>query len=386
MLGILKKYNEIFLTGMYCICILPFLSIADLHNQLGIIYPAWLVIAMFFFGCRLLYKISKQDCTLDKFHWAFLIYQIVVCATSIYNKTFSWGMLVVSISTSMLILLMQYDAKKILEGLVVSIIALSLVNFGSVCLNFTKKEVFFIGGKNQLSMTLIPTIFFIIIYSIHQTGGINKFAICAALINFMSILLGGSGTGIIVCGIAILAIIGQQAFKYKKVLMGLVVGLNIGLICLSNLWLDSPIWIWITKLLGKSNSLTGRTDVWQLFLDKLNVNWIFGNGKGAEVFYIDQWGDKRIFNEAHNIFLEIFSCSGAVGFFIYIFYFCNAFLNLDYKQKEQRYISIAIFIMLINGLTESINNNIMFILMVAFAHNCVFEHHAQNSLQVLAKK
>lgn len=100
----------------------------------------------------------------------------------------------------------------------------------------------------------------------------------------------------------------------------------------------------------------------------LRHNWLLGLGRGATNTFRNNWGLMASANEAHNAVLELFLDGGVVGFILYAIAFTITVKKTDISTKEGKVIFIAIALIVINGLTESVTMIFTTTLILAIAN------------------
>ena len=102
---------------------------------------------------------------------------------------------------------------------------------------------------------------------------------------------------------------------------------------------------------------------------------LFGLGRGNEIAYIDNWGSNETVWEAHSFILEILLEGGFVALLLFSKNFINSVFRLDMNNKKHKIIFIAICVILINGLTESNNNNFFVVTIFGIASRMAHEQN-----------
>lgn len=361
--------NEKIKTFIYMLLLLPFLGISGIRNALGTtIYQGWqvasMILLMLFFIAAYSSRVSLSDLPLS-----FIVYEFLALFITIIYRGFSFGIIVTTFTVIFLSLLVKYDANIIIKAISVLASIVIVINLiGMIYHPVSQNENYFIGGKNQLSLFIIPSVFFILLNALNTKGKIGFWKICFLTVSVITIILGESGTGIVIAIITVISLVLFKYFKNKKVLICGIIALNILFLFAFKFLSRTTLWLKLTLFLDKSATLTGRTTIWNLAWEKIREHWLFGNGKGTEIAYINTWNQTNIVTEAHNVFLEVTLVAGLVGLAIYVIYFIQALKNISLENNKQRLVFIAIFVCLINGLTESINNNMLFILLLAIAY------------------
>lgn len=354
--------------GLYIFCLLPFLAINGIKNNMpDSIYQVWQICSVSF---MLLMLVIKNKIWVNTFVKCFILYKIEVFIVTTLFKGFSYGILVVDLAAIFIILLMCIDYSEILKALVFIGTFVGLINLYSIIKNTAVDELYFIGGKNSFSMFLIPMLFLSIINSNERHGIIiakvhfsNYFFV--ALCTY-TIFWGASGSGIVSMLTVLLLMFLFSKYKPNKlVIVGIIVFANIILVFNSTSLFSSERWINLVDFLGKDVTMTSRTAIWERSFELLDEHYFFGLGRGSILEYKNYYDILQLKTEAHSLIVELLLNSGIVGFVLFFSALFSLIKRLDISQKKQRYVFFAIITMFVNGLTESINNN--YLLTILFA-------------------
>ena len=354
--------------GLYIFCILPFLAINGIKNNMPeALYQTWQICSV---ALMFLILAIKNTVWVNKFVKYFILYKVEVFLVTTIFKGFSYGILVVDLAAIFIILLMCIDYREILKALVFIGTFAGLINLYSIIKNTSADEIYFIGGKNSFSMFLIPMLFLSIINSNEKHGTIiekvhfsNYFFV--ALCTY-TIFWGASGSGIISMITVLLLMFLFSKYKPNKlVVVGIIAFANILLVFNSTSLFSSEKWIDFVEFLGKDATMTSRTLIWERAFNLLDGHYLFGIGRGSILEYKNFYDILQLKTEAHNLIVELLLNGGIVGFILFFSAVLSLIRKIDISQKKQRYVFFAIIAMFVNGLTESINNN--YLLTILFA-------------------
>ena len=101
----------------------------------------------------------------------------------------------------------------------------------------------------------------------------------------------------------------------------------------------------ITTVLKRNLSFTGRTDIWDYYINQfLNgdiMNYLFGN-----------FGNTTYGINSHNMFLGLLSFTGIVGIILFLSLYIKALVMLNKEKKDDvsKFITIILFAFLVNSL------------------------------------
>ncbi len=186
------------------------------------------------------------------------------------------------------------------------------------------------------------------------------FNICMAALCFLYIAISGSATGLITSIIVTaLVFIVPSISKNKRLFLPMMIISALLFISssLTSIYFKSEI----LELLGKDETLTGRTNIWSVILDAAKERPIFGYG--AEKFLIANDGmvipatndyerDWRYMElETHNTYLTFLLNFGALGLSLFVIAYCIMFLGLAkslYLQSgEGNWVNLNVIFMVI---------------------------------------
>lgn len=354
--------------GLYVFCIIPFLAINGIKNNMPeALYQTWQICSV---ALMFLVLAIKNKIWINTFVKCFILYKVEVFVVTTFFKGFSYGILVVDLAAIFIVLLMCIDYREILKALVFIGALVGLINLYSIIKNTAVDELYFIGGKNSFSMFLIPMLFLSIINSnenrrtletkIHLSNYIF-IAICV-----YTIFWGASGSGVISMLTVLLLIFLFSKFKPNKlVIVSIIISVNILLVFNSTSLFSSERWINLVEFLGKDVTMTSRTAIWERAFNILEGHYFFGLGRGSIIEYKNYYDILQLKTEAHNFIVELLLNGGIVGFVLFFSAISSLIKKMDIAQKKQRYVFFAIVAMFVNGLTESVNNN--YLLTILFA-------------------
>jgi O-antigen ligase len=247
------------------------------------------------------------------------------------------------------------DFRELISGLYYISVFIVIVNFFSLFFPIQStagENMYFIGGKNQFAMTIVPIIAIVYIYSLTIYKKIKMFPLAIILLGILSTYLAGSGTGIVI-SLMMAAFIFSPIKKFPSY--------NGYLLIYSSLFLSVVIFRlqetflskFIVGFLGKDVTFTNRTYIWDLAITKFKENWFLGSGRGNTV--IIDWLPFLKVNEAHDGLLQIALDSGIIGviMFIALIFITGKKIKLNKKHKFSRVLSFSIFAFLIIGIAES---------------------------------
>lgn len=356
-----SKLNIIHL--FYIISIIPLLSIRTINEFLGgTLTSLMLIFSLFFLGIRLItigkIKIFKQ-------HMFYIIFCIILLLSTVNNSGFAHVGLFLSLSSYIILLfLLATDTKTMLESL-------ALLSFIILCFsifsipNGINTGIYFVGGKNRLTIILIPLAFCYLVNSLYHNRKLKTIDYFIYFLNVIVCIIGSSGTGMVVGFFAILATIFFNKAIPKRMLFLIVLSTFIILVFFTNSLLNSQFWINFTNFIGKDATLTSRINVWDEAILLIRDKFILGNGSGKPIFYYDKFGYYNNVTEAHNFVLEILYTTGIFGFVMFGIFTLSSLKPLFIDRSTiSNVIFLSIIILLINGISESVSGQLLTIILI----------------------
>ena len=167
----MKNTSNTFITLILVVLLIPFLSIAGIKNNIDVtIYQAWQITAVISLMV-FIYLLADEI----KINWAvvlFTLYQAVIKLSSYLKHGFSLGIVTVTAAATLLFMLMQTPCyREVISAICIIVVAAMIINLPIMISNLSDEyAVYFIGGKNSLSMFLIPGAFLYLISSLETEG------------------------------------------------------------------------------------------------------------------------------------------------------------------------------------------------------------------------
>ncbi len=365
-----NKYINIGMATIFAIILIPFLSIAGIRQAIpDTVYRGWQIFSFLF----LFLVICATRLRSIKSNWItvlFVAYHITILCSTFLNQGFSSGILVVTTVYILIFILLQTSYFNTMLVSISVIVTLTLViNFWTVFREMGEEYAnFFIGGKNALSMFLVPGAFLLLSNVLNRYGKIKRTTIFLVVMCFASIFVGASVTGMLVATIAVVfMILSKKNNVNKKVYIIPILIVYILFIIFSEFFFATQYWIKFTAFLGKDSTLTSRTIIWNIAKELISDNWLFGAGRGVSFSYKNAWNGITTMEEAHNFILEILMEGGVIALTIYVTLLYKIIRRLNIRDIRHKTIFIALCCIMINGLTESIVNNLLVTIILGVA-------------------
>lgn len=339
---------------LYILLFIPFINMSvfsQYSNIKEIIRCISLIIMVIF--------LFKKDLKIDKFDILTIIFSLYIIMISFVNRNLSFG---ITVSVLQLFIICRFvkerlkKSNKMLTTLYILYSVVAVINFIPIIgKNVTENYSYFLGGKNALSMVLIPTLYFISIYSIVKYRKITIKNLALSMIIIATMFISGSGTGIVLSVIALICMLLIDKINVNKkvlfiayIIIFLVV---LNLQAFNNIGIIRTI---VVDYLQKDLTLTGRTEIWDKVINYITDSFLVGYGKGNSI--VSSFSNV---SECHNMFLEIMLCGGMILLVNYILIIKETFSKCNYsknklKNKLNNTSLIFVFLFFIIGLTESV--------------------------------
>lgn len=354
---------------LYILLIIPFIKMSifsQYANIKEIIQCISLIIMLIF--------LIKKNLKIDKFDILTLIFVLYIMTISFIRGNLSLG---IAISVIEIFIICKFvkerlkKSNKILSSLYMLYSVIAVINFIPIIgKNITENFSYFLGGKNALAMVLIPTLYFISIYSMVKYGKITVKNLALSMIIIATMFISGSGTGIVLSVIALICMLLVDKINVNRKVLFIVY--IIVLLVILNLQVFNNIEIIRTIVedyLQKDLTLTGRTEIWSKVINYILESLLVGYGKGNSI--VSSFSNV---SECHNMFLEIMLCGGIILLVNYIFIIKETFSKCNYsknrlKNKLNNTSLIFVFLFFIIGLTESVPFKIEIWMMFAITYS-----------------
>ena len=272
--------------------------------------------------------------------------------------------------------------RHILEGTVLIFVIINIANLifmiifrNGIYQTYTANTVtkyFLFGGKNQMVAPIITGTFFVIEYSFYRYNKLSKKCILLCLINLLELVWGGSGTGLLMFGLIVVAVALKDRLKNKfklKYGLGAVFAIAIGLVVFR---VQNYFSFLIEAIMHKSLTLSDRTFIWDAALllvkSKLFTGYGVGKSLSGEVFIDLGYMSETIF--AHDIFLDYLVMGGLFALVVFILILLET--QKEYKEMIsitrywKTFIWIGVLIYMCASIVEIYTGNYCLFLMIAY--------------------
>lgn len=329
-------------------------------NVLNIVY----FLIRYFDSYRKLFK--------NKFILCYCFFNFFVILSCILNNKLTFGIIYSIVSIFITIGIIFFNKTSIifhLSNLFRIIIVLNFISYLLRDILFNEViAISLIGNKNDMAIFLIPMITVLFINHIKENKQSDLFI---SILGAISMMFGGSGTGIVCSIICIIIMIG-----YKYIVINKKFILSIFILFFILLVFDETNFLkGITNLLQKDITFSNRTIIWQMSLNNFLSSPIIGFGRGAIVATVNLYGDTfHDFTSTHNIILQVLLEGGILAIIPFL-----TLIKLTLKKIKMSNdigkISLLFFIAyFIAGLMESFANHFLFWIFMA----CLYVLNSNN--------
>lgn len=376
-----RQDNKRIIVLLYVVVITPLYYFSGVERILSpILFQLWQIVGLGILAAMLMMRNSLY---FNGFSTPFAVFQLETLIVTTLKSEFRPGILINVLTLILLVLLIQEDRGNIIHAMVIISVAAVFLNlitqlFGmSVLREDTGDPLYFIGGKNALSPVLIPGCFFIRLFYYEQAKNgadnfqldrLNRIYWIYTVATLCSVVLGKSGTGIVVSIVAILCILTIDWLPLPKelILVGLLCAYSV--ILLSDKVFTSNLWIDFTTALGKDPTLTHRTQVWENSLALFKKSPLVGVGRIIAVQYTDKYKLVYTTRECHNALLQILVQGGLFGAGCWFLMLRKILQNIDLSDTPAKMVFFGWSLLMVNGLSEAISIKITFFVLCAVAN------------------
>lgn len=371
---------------VYFILLFPFLmpDIVTRNHVLGIIIQYWKIIT----GIWTIYKllISKKITIFPIILSVF--YLIVIINSAVRGKIDS--SILTGFSLIWMVNYMTIDSCRRLKFYNMYLFIMKIL----IHLNFISMIVFpngmysstvyssnwLIGYKNVFVVIMIPVLTIQMLKN-YETNRKNLNFWTLSCVCLFSMMMSESTTGLICIIVFILLASLVENNKFPELLnLSRLFGTYIIIdILLVSGWLLSKTSEFITAILNKSITLTGRTAIWNIAVEKILQKPLIGYG----FIESNMFGLSFKITHAHSLLLNLLLLGGIICVIVLM----TSFIYLDYKNKENRsksmeFVITAFFSIFIMGLSESLllNGHFVFAILIIANNILNYEKHKELNL------
>lgn len=215
------------------------------------------------------------------------------------------------------------------------------------------------GHWNSFGMALILALPAVFTFTLERKKLQRALKALLALVIFIYVILSQSSTSLLAYIALTLAWIIYIAYIRSHKLAVILLS-SLGLIGTTIIVYPSLLF----QMLGKSETLTGRVQIWEAIVNQANSHWLFGYG-WATIIPIDSELFNRIVSysgiparHVHNDFLNWFALTGLVGIvFIVGFFAITLFGGTSYLKDHMTlnnlWVPLTVFGLIIEGISET---------------------------------
>ncbi|QPC47646.1 O-antigen ligase family protein [Mangrovibacillus cuniculi] len=312
----------------------------------------------------------------------------LVLISSILNGTLSIGIfftIIIFIGFCIYISYCMTNFKELISGLYYLFGFIIILNFITILTNGVSTSsngvpIYLLGGKNAIVMTALPSIPIAYLYSNYIYKKLKIIPIIVILISMLSIYLSESGTGILVAILATIFLVLPARIlpSFNTYLILYFIAFLLIVVFKIQILFGN----FITIILDKDLTFTGRTYIWDFVLSTIRDSWLLGYGRGNSIisnYFVT-------LNETHNGVLEVLMFSGILGALVFLVLFLIIARKLSFYKSHifSKVLSYSILLYMIIGLTESVFYKVEFWLLLIIASGIgrviiQIENNAENS-------
>lgn len=320
-------------------------------------------------ACIIIWIIYLRRNRVSKFWFLCFSFQVALIITSLINGVYDSKIITnMLIATSLVMMteicacscfneyinqLWRIDAALVFVDFLLAIVFPKGLRFATLYKS-TTNPLFFLGIDNALASQLIPFVFLATLrwaMNVKDKGQKNDLKLAGSyVIALATLMIAGSATGIFVVAVFIILSIQFTFIKRGRIPYKLAIGVYafffIDIIVLQS---NNFIVGFISGLLGRSATFTGRSLLWRMAIDEILKKPFLGYGYTAG--NINVWGGMF---SSHNMFLEILLQGGLFSFGLFIAITLSSIKrNIKSPIWLSNTVFLAIFCMLLKGLMEA---------------------------------
>ncbi|WP_395015912.1 O-antigen ligase family protein [Robinsoniella peoriensis] len=330
-----------------------------------------------------------------------LLFGTILLSTILNGKDAVNGLQLIICGIVPLLIYMLFIEKKegsrcILEGttLVFSI----LIMFNIIIMLFYREGIystyssgvetkyFLFGAKNQMVAPIMTGMFFFVEYSYRTYNRIVKMPLILCVICAVELLIGGSGTGLLILGLFCVIIIMLQHRKRSVSSNTTIVVVIVATIGIVVFRLQDIFSFIIEGILHKSLTLSNRTYIWDAAFSTLREHWLIGTGVtdslSGSVFLELSYISKDTF--AHNMFLDFMIMGGVISLVAFLWIIWRTKLIYDNSSvvslRGKTFIWWGIVLYMLASIAEIYSGNYCLFIMFAYISALTEKDNNMNKL------
>lgn len=246
--------------------------------------------------------------------------------------------------------------------LVISILSCFFVP-GALDPNFKTWRALATDKNNLGQIGLACTVFTFMIYK-NEEYFYSRITAIIMLVISISLLIGSmSSTAIIILAIILsfsALFFTSKLFEktgYAKIIAGLII-VTFSTAAISVIIFAPDVFNFFTQLFGKDSTFSGRTDLWTYISFEISKHFWLGTGYQS-FWLVENVNIEMLYkvfvwlpNQAHNGYLDIINEVGMIGFFFFLFFLGNYFINV-FKFKNDPGWKWFLLIAVVSNMQES---------------------------------
>ena len=305
----------------------------------------------------------------------------IIAMTALFNRRYVVGAVINCSSVVIVFAIIEYYARrcpdKLLHALMANLGWIVVANLITVIIFYPSGIYsadgnhgdFFLGQKNSFITFVLPAITVALLYFCSGRRASALIIIGAGAIPVFKVWSATSVVGLLLLGLVLLLGLRGKNRLLRPTIIWLVTVVADYLIAVYRI-LDrpGPLNTFITQVLHKNTTLTGRTAIWDAFYQMFFRRPITGYGFRK---YIDV-GD-RVFFHAHNSYFQFLLMGGVIALVLFLLYNLAVLYRME-RQPSSRVtviLTAALAAVYVMHLSEA-ENSIMSAIVLALANNAAY--------------
>ena len=335
-----KIFNNILLYLILIFCFEPKLFVK--FSALNYLYVAGIILSAIFISIK--YIIIKKKPNAITF--ILIAYQLSYGLQTIiaHGDILMWGYLSIVLFTLSMVIpyYIQIDKIKCLNSIVYVLCALLVVNtiISFIFPNGIIDEIYFIGIRTRFTDVVFPLVVLTLIVDKlngKRIGALSVFVIILSAFTILKFKIATAyiGAFVFILCLLIFFIIIRRVKVNSAVAFGsiIIAALILNNLLVSNVIINAFSWL-IEGVLGKSITLSGRTNIWEVAIDIVIKKPVFGYGmyENGNFIWLTEGGEywESVPWQAHNQWLQILHDGGSFSLIIFCLLFVYAAFKIDF--------------------------------------------------------
>lgn len=376
---------------VYALCIIPFVWLEYVELTIPSISAMFDVVKIILMFALAIFMLKKQK--ISKMIFVMGLYFLVMIGITYMRHYNIKGVINTGVSTLFFCLLTDFFMKKNTDN---TLTAFSLVFQLLIYINFFTMIMFpngiyatsvhpvnwFLGYKNAHILYVLPSLFFITLNCFRKGKKINLYYLFYIFISGLSILMGGSSTGIIgyflfILGSMLIWLKKDKLITVKKALCVNAIAF-FGIIVFQ---VQNTFTLILQSIMHKNLNFTGRTNIWATTIELIKKNFLMGYGVQPSSIRVLIYKNINAVN-SHNEFLEILYHGGIIlgSIFFYIIFMVCKKLNTYKEHVVAKLGTVLLFTYFVMMLMESYRYSLfMYLFIILYNMDLIISDKGDNT-------